>query len=143
MVLDAHRLFRFCVVGGLVAAFNFGLIWLFLHVLPRLAAVAAAYPPTVTLHFCLNRWWVFAAADAPAAGQVARGVLTWLACWLCTVGLTKLVLATLTPNVYFANAVAIPPTTLLGFLLMRGFVFRRVLPRDHAAGAGRGANLGP
>jgi putative flippase GtrA len=76
------------------------------------------------MHFCLNRWWVFAAADAPAARQLPRYVLTVAACWLCTVGVTGLALAFITTNVFVAKAVALPCATLLGFFLMRGFVFR-------------------
>jgi putative flippase GtrA len=120
-----HRLIRFCLVGGVVALFDFVLIWILIRGMPRLAAVAVAYLPAVSLHFCLNRWWVFAAADAPATGQLGRYGLTVVACWACTVGVTAFALATVTANVFLAKALAIPAATLLGFLLMRGYVFRR------------------
>ena len=42
-----------------------------------------------------------------------------------------LVLATVTPNVFFAKMAAIPPATLLAFVLMRGFVFQAA--RTHSA----------
>ena len=125
MRLGVARLFRFCVVGGVVAGFDFSLVWLFVRVLPPLGAVALAYLLAVALHFCLNRWWVFAAADAPASRQLPRYALTVAACWLCTVGVTVLALATFTANVFVAKILALPCATLLGFFLMRGFVFRR------------------
>jgi len=87
--------------------------------------VAVAYLAAVSLHFCLNRWWVFAAADAPATRQLGRYGLTVLACWACTVGVTATALATLTANVFVAKTLALPPATLLGFALMRGYVFQR------------------
>ena len=121
-----NKLFRFCAVGGIVALADFSLIWLFIHIAPRLTAVAMAYILAVTLHFSLNRWWVFAATENPAGGQLARYALVVGACWFCTIGITALVLASCTPNVFIAKAVAIPPVTLLGFVLMRGFVFRPV-----------------
>jgi len=120
-----HRFIRFGLVGGVVALFDFAWIWVFLLFLPRLAAVAVAYLLAVSLHFCLNRWWVFAAADAPARGQLGRYGLTVVACWASTVGITAFALATMTANVFIAKTLAIPPATLLGFFLMRGYVFRR------------------
>ena len=117
------KLWRFCVVGGLVALADFSLIWLFIQMLPRLAAVALAYILAVALHFCLNRWWVFAAAENPAASQLRRYLVAVAICWVATVSVTALSLAVVTSNVFLAKAAAIPPVTLLGFLLMRGFVF--------------------
>jgi putative flippase GtrA len=124
MSVLANKLFRFCVVGGIVALADFSSIWLFIQIAPRLTAVAMAYILAVTLHFSLNRWWVFAAMENPAGGQLARYALVVGACWSCTVGITALVLASCTPNVFIAKAAAIPPVTLLGFVLMRSFVFR-------------------
>jgi putative flippase GtrA len=132
MATGVKKLLRFCVVGGVVAVFDFGLIWIFVHAIPRLAAVAVAYLLAVALHFCLNRWWVFAAADVPAASQLPPYFLTVLACWLCTVGVAALTLATFTDNVFVAKSLAIPCATLLGFVLMRRFVFRH----PPASGAG-------
>ena len=121
---NAKRLIRFCVVGGVVALFDFSLIALLLPLVPRLAAVAVAYLLAVALHFCLNRRWVFAATASPAAAQLQRYALVAGGCWLCTVGVTALSLATFTNNVFLAKTAAVPCATLLGFVLMRSFVFR-------------------
>ena len=93
-------------------------------VLTPLTAVGTAYLLAVTLHFCLNRWWVFAAREAPATGQLKRYVLTVGACWGSTLAITAFALATITSHVVVAKMLAIPLVTLLGFVLMRGFVFR-------------------
>lgn len=124
MSSSADKLFRFCVVGGIVALVDFSFIWLFVQAMPRLVAVALAYLLAVTLHFCLNRWWVFAATANPAAVQLKKYALAVAACWLCTIAVAASALATVTPNVFLAKLVAIPPATLLGFRLMKGFVFR-------------------
>ena len=107
-----------------MALFDFSLIWLLIWVMPRLAAVAVAYLLAVALHFGLNRWWVFAATASPAANQLKRYALVVAACWACTVGVTAFALATVTANVFVAKLAALPCATLLGFFLMRGFVFR-------------------
>ena len=116
---------RFCVTGFAVTAFDFVLIGLFVQVMPRLAAIGIAYLPAVALHFCLNRAWVFAAGDKPAAGQLPRYLLAVAACWLCTVGVAAFALAAVTPNAFLAKVLALPCATVLGFVLMRRFVFRR------------------
>ena len=122
------QLIRFCVTGATVFVFDFSMLWLFHFFLPKLVAVSIAYILGVTLHFCLNRWWVFQAGYLHAGGQVARYSLNVAACWLCTVSIVWLVLHALTGNVFIAKAIAIPPTTLLAFLLMRFFVFRKPSP---------------
>jgi putative flippase GtrA len=127
-----QRPIRFCLVGAAVFALDFFLIWILHRLMPKLLAVSIAYVVAVTVHFCLNRWWVFAAAQDPPARQLARYVPTVAACWACTVGIVWLSLRTLSPNVFLAKALAIPPATLLGFLLMRFFVFRAARPQASA-----------
>lgn len=125
MSTDRKQLVRFCVTGSIVAAVDFALIWLFAHFMPRLAAVAVAYPLAVTLHFCLSRWWVFAAANESARVQIPRFVVVVLLCWLCTVGVTALAHVTVASNIFIAKAIALPCATVLSFFLMRHRVFQR------------------
>jgi putative flippase GtrA len=118
------RAVKFCVVGALVCAVDFAAIWLFKQFLPRLAAVSLAYFIAVAVHFCLNKWWVFDARREVHAAELGRYLVTVLACWLCTVGVVSFALHFITANIFAAKAMALPPTTVLGFLLMRFFVFR-------------------
>jgi putative flippase GtrA len=115
---------RFCVVGTLVAGVDFGALWIFQRFLPQLIAVSLAYFVAVATHYALNKWWVFRAQPNVRAMEVARYVLTVLVCWLCTVGVVWLALRFATNNVFVAKLLAIPPATLLCFVLMRRFVFR-------------------
>ena len=126
---------RFCLTGGFVFAADYALLWLFSRMLPPVAAVSVAYLLAVSIHFCLNKCWVFKCRQPDLAGQLLRYGLTGLACWLCTVAFFSLSLHACTSNIYLAKAIAIPPTTLLGFLLMRSFVFRQQAPPQPSAGA--------
>jgi putative flippase GtrA len=119
-----NKLFRFCLAGGVVALVDLGLVRLLVHVLPPLVAVSTAYLWAVGLHFCLNRWWVFAATQNPAANQFVRYAMTVCACLGCTLGMVALAMSTVTSSIMLAKIIAIPPVTLLGFVLMRMFVFR-------------------
>ena len=118
-----QRLLRFGLVGVLVALLDFALIWVLLHWVPRLLAVGIAYPFAVSAHFALNRWWVFSRSRVPLGDQLWRYGITAGACWLCTVGVAAASLGLLSGNVFVAKALAIPPATLLGFVLMQRFVF--------------------
>lgn len=116
--------FRFGFVGALVFGIDFGALWLFKQFVPRLVAVSLAYFLAVAVHFSLNKWWVFRAQANVRGMEVARYVFTVFVCWLCTVGGVWLALRFATNNVFVAKLLAIPPATLLSFLLMRRFVFR-------------------
>lgn len=115
---------RFCVVGALVAGVDFGALWAFQSFLPKLVAVSLAYFIAVATHYALNKWWVFRAEANVRAAEVVRYVLMVIVCWLCTVGVVWLALRFATSNVFVAKLLAIPPATLLSFVLMRRFVFR-------------------
>ena len=116
--------FRFGLVGTLVFGIDFGMLWLFKRLVPPLVAVSIAYLLGVTAHFSLNKWWVFRSQANVRGMEVVRYVLTVCVCWLCTVSVTWLALRFVTSNVFVARYMAIPPASLLSFLLMRGFVFR-------------------
>jgi putative flippase GtrA len=115
---------KFCVVGALVAGVDFCALWGFQTFLPKLLAVSLAYFIAVATHYALNKWWVFRAQPNVRALEVARYVLTVLVCWLCTVGVVWLALRFVSSNIFVAKLLAIPPATLLSFVLMRRFVFR-------------------
>lgn len=115
---------KFCAVGAIVCGLDFTALWTLKQWLPRLTAVSIAYFVAVTVHFTLNKWWVFKARSPVSPPELARYLTTVLACWLCTVGIVALALRYATANVFIAKLLAIPPTTVLGFALMRAFVFR-------------------
>lgn len=117
--------FRFCLVGGFVFCVDLGMLWLLSRFATPTVAVTGAYVVAVTVHFSLNKWWVFKSRDSEYGRQLLRYALTVFACWACTVCVFTLSLRSLTANIFLAKLMAIPPTTLLGFVLMRTFVFRR------------------
>lgn len=117
--------FRFCVVGSLVAVVDFSCLWVFKQFLPRMAAVSVSYFIAVTTHFCLNKWWVFGAREEPQVAEVARYLTIVFCCWLCTISVVWLSLRFITHNLFVARALAMPIATIVSFLGMRLFVFRR------------------
>lgn len=107
MIRKEHvgQVFRFAVVGGTVMVFNVSLVWLLSRWLGRQASFLLAYPPTLAMHFSLNKWWTFGCQRTDTARQVAEylimvavtfviqwvvytalGALTHLAPWVCAGG---------------------------------------------------------
>ncbi len=120
-----HRLVRFCVVGGIVAVVDFGTVWLLSHLLRPLTAVSIGYFIGVTCHFLLNKFWVFQCQRSDYVRQLMQYLTVVLTSWLTTVIVVHFCLSTLTSNVLIAKLFAVPPATLVAFVLMQFFVFRR------------------
>lgn len=114
---------RFCFVGALVFALDFALIWLLQQIVPVMVAVSTAYLIAVATHFCLNKWWVFHSRQSAAFLELKRYVVSVALCWLTTLVLVASALAYLTSNVYLAKLIALVPTTLLSFMLLKTYVF--------------------
>jgi putative flippase GtrA len=110
-------------VGATVAAIDFSLLWVLSRWLPPLIAVSIAYLTAVSCHFLLNKMWVFRCSRPDYAKQVAQYALGVAACWLTTLGIVRLSLSTITENILLAKLIAVPPATLVGFLMLRFFVF--------------------
>jgi putative flippase GtrA len=120
-----YRLIRFCLVGGSVAVVDFGTVWLLSHLLQPLAAVSIAYFVGVTCHFLLNKFWVFRCRRSDYVRQLMKYLTVVLSSWLTTLVTVQLCLSTITHNILIAKFFAVPPATLVGFVLMQFFVFRK------------------
>ena len=118
------RMVRFGVVGGAVLLVDLGVIGMLRAWLPPLVTVSVAYAVAVSVHFMLNRLWVFGSRNGAYGGQILRYLLNLAFCWLCTVALVSLSLHCVSSNLFLAKLLALPPTTCLGFLLLRYFVFK-------------------
>jgi putative flippase GtrA len=120
-----HRLVRFCVVGGTVAVVDFSIVWLLSHFLQPLISVSIAYFVGVTCHFLMNKFWVFQCRRSDYGRQLMQYFTVVLSSWLTTVAIVCLCLSTITHNILVAKLFAVPPATLVAFVLMQLFVFRK------------------
>jgi putative flippase GtrA len=114
---------RFGCVGGLVFGVDVGALWCLEACLPWIPAVTVAYLLAVAVHFTLNRSWVFESRNQTLSRQLIRYAVTVFLCWSSTVGLVALSLRTVTGSVVIAKVLAVPVVTLLGFALMKWYVF--------------------
>jgi putative flippase GtrA len=113
------------VVGGTVAVVDFSTVWFLSHILQPLVAVSIAYFVGVICHFLLNKFWVFQCRRSDYVRQLMQYLTVVLSSWLTTVATVQLCLSTITHNILIAKLFAVPPATLVAFLLMQFFVFRK------------------
>ena len=66
------QLVRFAVVGGTVMVSFMALNWVLAPQLGAQRGFLVAYPPSVALHFALNKWWTFGDTRRDAGRQVAE-----------------------------------------------------------------------
>jgi putative flippase GtrA len=121
------RFLRFLVAGGLTTVVNFGTTALLLKVagLPVQAAVALAYVVTITTHFTLQRFFVFAGQGdfALSTGSQVRRYLSVAAVqYPLTAGLVALFVAAGLPDLgaVACTQVIVTPAT---FVIMRTKLF--------------------
>ena len=119
------RLIRFCTVGAFVLALDLCMVYFLSSFLSPTPAVTISYLIAVNAHFWLNRVWVFEAKTPISALEFFRYGSAVLICLGCTISTVWVVLHFISSKVLIAKAIAVPPTTLLSFLLMRTFVFRQ------------------
>ena len=121
----ASRVLRFLMVGGSVTVLDLSLVWLLQFCLPPLGAISLAYISAVTCHFLLNKFWVFRCERDDYSRQLGQYAVNVALCWLVTVAIVRLCLSTFTNNLLLAKVCALPPATILGFVMMQLLVFRR------------------
>jgi putative flippase GtrA len=119
------RLLRFCLVGVTVAAIDFGIVWVLIGRIPSLVAVSIGYFTAVCCHFLLNKMWVFRCRRSDYIRQLIQYFAVVVASYAITIMIVHLCLSTFTTNVLIAKLFALPPATLVAFLLMQFFVFRK------------------
>ena len=117
------QLVRFAVVGGTVMVYFMALNWV---LAPRLGAqrgFLVAYPPSVALHFALNKWWTFGDTRRDAGRQVAEYLamvaVTFVIQWAVFSAMEAVTTLPSWFNAGVANAVQMGVT----FVVMRWRVF--------------------
>jgi putative flippase GtrA len=101
------------------------LVWLLRGQLPPLVAISIAYLTGVSCHFVLNKMWVFQCRRSDYIRQLIQYSAVVVASWTTTIVIVHFCLSTFTTNLLVAKLFAVPPATLVAFLLMQFLVFRK------------------
>jgi putative flippase GtrA len=118
-----RRVLRFGLVGTTVTLFFMGLNWLLAPRLGTDVAFFAAYPPTVALHFSLNKWWTFRDRSAMRSKQVSEYLAMTVVAFLIQSAVFKLLMHFTPLASWLASGVATVAQMALAFLVMQFRVF--------------------
>ena len=126
--LKSRQILRFLTTGGTVALLDSSLAWTLSHAVTPTLAVTMSYLVSVVCHYCLNRRWVFGYRGQDTFASTARYLVTLFVSGLVGLAVFHVVNTGLGVGVFIARLASIPPTTVITYALLRGFVFRPLTP---------------
>jgi len=126
--LSEHRFIRFCLVGGVAFLIDAGCAWGFLKFLPKVPSLALSYLLSCIFHYTCSKHWTFRDPGRISARQVWAYTWVNLTTLITNTTISAWLLQALHQNVFLAKAGALPPTSVLGFFLLRWFVFHTAKP---------------
>jgi putative flippase GtrA len=123
------RFVRFCIVGGLAASIDAGGARLLINFLPKLFVLGLSYVCACIFHYIFSKRWTFQDQQGVTTQQVTVYVGANIITLVINTSLSLLFLDLFHQNIVLAKLFALPLTSLVGFLLLRSFVFCRKEPR--------------
>lgn len=118
------RLFRFLAVGGGSALVQVAVIAVLKHLMPELLAFTVSWVVSTVTHYLANRFWALPSARHDAGKQFAEYLFTVAVSWVINTAAYYICRQTFGLGVEWATLWAIPPSTVVVFLLLNYRVFR-------------------
>lgn len=118
------RLLRFLLVGGLSAAVQFAVLAVLKRLLAPAGAFTLAFGASTATHYSLNRFWALPSARTDVRRQFGEYLLTVGMSYAINLGLFEFARRGLSLGVMPAAVLAIPPSTVVVWLLLNHRVFR-------------------
>lgn len=118
------RAARFLTVGGTAFCVQVGTMKLFSLRLGTDAAFTLAFLCSTTTHYLLNRFWALRSARSDTWRQLREYLGTVAISWVINIGVFHLCLDVIGLEKIWATAAAVPPSTVVVFLLLNYRVFR-------------------
>jgi putative flippase GtrA len=119
------RLVRFVVVGGTAYVVQWCTMRLFAPWLATNVAFTLSFVCSTATHYSLNRFWALPSARRDSWRQFAEYLGTAAISYVINLALFRLCLDVFGLGKLWATAVAVPPSTLVVFLLLNYRVFRK------------------
>ena len=121
------RAARFLIVGGTAYAVQVATMKLFLLWLGTNTAFTCSFMCSTSTHYTLNRFWALPSLRTDAWRQAREYFGTAVLSWVINFALFRLCLDGFGLGKIWATAIAVPPSTVVVFLLLNYRVFRAKL----------------
>ena len=118
------RFARFLVVGGTVFGVQVLTITLFLQWMGANLAFTLSFLCSTLTHYCLNRFWALPSVRQDTARQLTEYVGTVILSYVISFAIFHLCVDGFGLGKIWATAIAVPPATVVVFLLLNYRVFR-------------------
>jgi putative flippase GtrA len=119
------RFFRFIAVGGTACLVQVVSMKLFLGWLGTNLAFTLSFICSTSTHYTLNRFWALPSTRADTLRQLGEYLATAALSFAINFSLFRLCLDVFGLDKLWATAVAVPPSTMVVFLLLNYRVFKR------------------
>jgi putative flippase GtrA len=119
------RFFRFLAVGGTAYLVQVASMKLLLDRLGTNLAFTLSFMCSTSTHYLLNRFWALPSMRADTLRQLGEYLATAAFSFVVNFSLFRLGLDVFRLDKLWSTAVAVPPSTLVVFLLLNYRVFRR------------------
>ncbi len=118
------RFFKFLSVGGFAFVVQFITLWLFKSRMPADLAFTLSFICSTSTHYTMNRFWALPSSRADSWKQFTEYLITSGISYVINISLFKLCHNLLGLNEMWSAAIALPPSTLVVFLILNYRVFR-------------------
>lgn len=118
------RLLRFLFVGGGTAVFQVGVLWLLKRWMNETMAFSLSWVASTAVHYLANRYWALPSARHDAGKQFGEYLFTVALSYGINLLAFKLCREWLGMPAEWATLCAIPPSTIVVFLMLNFRVFR-------------------
>ena len=122
------RFWRFLAVGGISAAVQLGSLAVLKRWFTPTLAFTLSFMMSTATHYSLNRFWALPSERRDRARQLTEYLATAGLSYLVNISLFNLCLHIIGLGVMGSAVFAVPPSTLVVFLLLNYRVFRRRNP---------------
>jgi putative flippase GtrA len=122
------RFWRFLAVGGLSAVVQLATLACFRRWFTPSLAFSFSFILSTSTHYSLNRFWALPSERRDRARQLTEYLATAGLSYLVNLSLFNLCLHLIGLGIMWSAVFAVPPSTLMVFLLLNYRVFRRRNP---------------
>jgi putative flippase GtrA len=119
------RIIRFLVVGGAAAGIQLASLQLWRKFFEPKTAVSLSFVCATATHYSLNRFWALPSFRRDSGRQLSEYLGTVGMSYIINLGMFSIWHDAFGMGVFWATAFAIPPSTIVVFLLLNYRVFRR------------------
>ena len=118
------RVVRFLAVGGATAIWQVAILWVLKHWMSETLAFSLSWVISTATHYLANRYWALPSARLDSAKQFGEYLFTVAVSYVLNLIVFKLCREGLGMPAEWAALCAIPPSTIVVFLLLNFRVFR-------------------